>query len=871
MHPIPRGRCRQMLPNLWLGGLRALAVATLCVYALGAVGSLPPAQAIDLSDGELRLTLDTTLSHGLTFRVEERDDLLAGDVNGNDGNLNYDRGLVSNTSKFTTDLDLGYHNFGAFLRLNGFLDFENEHGERARTPLSDEAKELVGQDIILLDAYLTGAFDIGNVAIDLRLGSHVLNWGESTFIQNGINAINPFDVSKLRLPGSELREGLLPVPMVSASVALTDTLTMEGFYQLDWEKTQIDPVGSYFSVTDYVGPGAEKAIIALPGLPLGDMGLTPENNFFTPTLGGLGIPPECVFPSPGPMPGGCAQGRTFQPDDEFMSNFLTVPRHADRTPDDAGQWGVALRYFAEGLNSTDFGFYYMNYHSRLPVVSGHTGTQADAVAGLSHVLGLAGKVGADTGAGLTALAIGAALLDPVDPGTASAIVGAAAGTPAGGMVVQNAIGAALMNPATAAPIVQAAAGTSAGGMVVQNAIGTALMNPATASPIIQALVDAGALAPTDARDPAAIQAAVGAAPQAAAGVVLMDPNTVRAVIEAAPQAAAGVILMNPETAGAVISAAPEAAANALFSANPAVAAEIQQAAAAAGGQVAGLAVPIGINKYAENAYYFIEYLEDIQLLGVSFSTEVGTTGWALQGEYSFRPDAPLQLAERKVFAEALAPFNDCLAAAAAPGAPPTAGPDCIAAKAAAGDYDSDRPGRGYILRDMSQAQVTATKVFGPVLGSDSGAFVSEVAVLNVHDMPAGKGINTVDANGNPNPAFANATPIESPAGEPDADPNTYTSDADATSWGYRLATRLDYNNAIGAVNLFPYLQFQHDVGGNSPSPSGSFVEGRTAVTLGLRAGYLSRWEADLNFTTYSGSQNELLDRDFVSATVKYSF
>ena len=207
MHAIPRGGCRQMLPNLWLGGLRALAVATLCVYALGAVGSPPPAQAIDLSDGDLRLTLDTTLSHGLTFRIQDQDDLLAGDVNGNDGDLNYDRGLVSNTSKFTTDLDLGYHNFGAFLRLNGFLDFENEHGERARTPLSDEAKERVGQDIILLDAYLTGAFDVGNVAIDLRLGSHVLNWGESTFIQNGINAINPFDVSKLRLPGSELREG----------------------------------------------------------------------------------------------------------------------------------------------------------------------------------------------------------------------------------------------------------------------------------------------------------------------------------------------------------------------------------------------------------------------------------------------------------------------------------------------------------------------------------------------------------------------------------------------------------------------------------------------------------------------------------------
>ena len=823
MHPIPRGRCRQMLPNLRLAGLRALAVATLCLYALGVAGSPPPAQAIDLSDGDLRLTLDTTLSHGLTFRVEDRDDLLAGDVNGNDGDLNYDRGLVSNTSKFTTDLDLGYHNFGAFLRLNGFLDFENEHGDRARTPLSDAAKERVGQDVILLDAYVTGAFDLGNVAIDLRLGSHVLNWGESTFIQNGINAINPFDVSKLRLPGSELREGLLPVPMVSASVALSDTLSVEGFYQLDWEKTWIDPVGSYFSVTDYVGPGAEKAVIDLSGDgALGDMGLTPENDIFTSILGGFGISPECVFPSPGPMLGGCAQGRMFQPDDEFLSNFLTVPRHADRTPDDAGQWGAALRYFAEGLNSTDFGFYYMNYHSRLPVVSGHTGTREDALAGLSHVLGLAAKVGADTGAALTAVAIGAALLDPFDPATAGAIVGAAAGTPAGGIIVQDAIGAALMNPTSD-----------------------------VAQSIVQALVAAGALAPANARDPAAIQAALGGA--------------------AGAQAAAGAVLMNPETVGSVISAAPDAAAAALFSARPDVLAEIQRAAAEAGGGVAKLAVPIGIDKYAENAYYFIEYLEDIQLMGVSFSTEVGTTGWALQGEYSFRPDAPLQLAERKVFANALAPFNDCLAAAAAPGAPPTAGPDCIAAKTAAGDYDSDGPGRGYILRDMSQAQVTATKVFGPVLGSDSGAFVSEVAVLSVHNMPGGKGVLTTDADGNPNPAFANAIPIESPAGEPDADPNTYTSDADATSWGYRVAARLDYNNAIGAINLFPYLQFQHDVGGNSPSPSGSFVEGRTAVTLGLRAGYLSRWEANLNFTAYGGRQNELHDRDFISATVKYSF
>ena len=57
----------------------------------------------------------------------------------------------------------------------------------------------------------------------------------------------------------------------------------------------------------------------------------------------------------------------------------------------------------------------------------------------------------------------------------------------------------------------------------------------------------------------------------------------------------------------------------------------------------------------------------------------------------------------------------------------------------------------------------------------------------------------------------------------------------------------------------------------APPPSGPFVEGRTAVTLGLRADYLSRWQANLGYTRFAGDGNELADRDFISASVKYSF
>ena len=674
------------------------------VLAVGGLLGAMPAQAIEFGEGEFQGSLDTTISHGLTYRVGKRDPLLATKTNSNDGNLNYDRGVVSNTSKFTTDLDIGTGDLGAFVRASGFIDFENQNGVRERTPLSEDAKDRVGRNLELLDAYVTATFDVGDTIVDARLGRHVLNWGESTFIPNGINAINPFDVSKLRLPGSELREALLPVGLASVSVAPTDTLSVEGFYQFDWEETQIDPVGSYFSVTDYVGPGAEQAVIALPGLDLGDMGLTAGQNPFT------------IFSQ-------TSVASAFSAVTAEDRNFLIAPRLADHEPDDSGQWGIALRYLAEELNNTEFGFYYMNHHSRLPIVSAHTGRAQDAGAGLA----IAGAIG---GAAPTA--------------------------------VEEVVTAAVTRALTAARCPSPRASATCGALAQQ----------------VQQETTAG------------MSALAGAAAQAA-----------------------------------------------------------------------------GIDAYAENGHYFIEYPEDIQLFGVSFNTEIGATGWALQGEWSYRRDAPLQFAERKVFADALGPFTGLPACIAGkvPGliagglnpqqAQGRASQLCIGENAAAGRYDADTV--GYVRRDLSQIQATATRVFGPTLGADGLVFLTEVALMHVHDMPD----KTLE-------------PLESPAGgvtSARATDDSEQPDADATSWGYRIAARLDYSNAIGAVNLFPYAQFLHDVSGNSPAPSGPFVEGRTAVTLGLRADYLSRWQADLGYTRYAGDGTDLSDRDFISASVKYSF
>ena len=370
-----------------------------------------PAAAFQFDFGEVEGSLDSTLSYGMSWRVADRDQDIIGlanggraySVNGDDGNLNYDDGdTFSSLAKVTSDLELTYKNFGLFVRGSAFYDFENEDGDRERTDLSGDAKDLVGKDAELLDAYIWGNFEIGSMPAQVRVGDQVLSWGESTFIQNGINIINPFDVSKLRVPGAELKEGLVPVGMVSGSISPTENLTFEGFYQYDWEKVEIDPTGFYWSANDFAGESGDRVLLGF-----GDWS-------------DLGTSWQGALPFVG------VNGSVT--DDRFMM----VPRGKDDKPSDDGQFGLAVRVYAPGLNDTEFGFYYINYHSRVPTLSGVTGTANGfaGAAGAATTLGAlqgGASVPASIGAGATAaFNTSAALGGDLTPDEASAIASGAA-------------------------------------------------------------------------------------------------------------------------------------------------------------------------------------------------------------------------------------------------------------------------------------------------------------------------------------------------------------------------------------------------------------------------------------------------------------
>jgi len=335
---------------------RGMGVAV--VVAAMALLMAAPGEAIDLSskEGTYTLNLDTTLSWGARYRLEERDEAIIGvpsggtawSVNGDDGDLNFDKGeIVSNTLKATIDLGFSYDKWdkagiGFFVRGSGFYDYTLEQDCCARTELTQDALDWAGSRVELLDAYAWWQFPLGKGRGEIRVGQQVINWGESTFIQGGLSGINPVDVSALRVPGAELKEAYRPLGMVWASVDLSQNLSLEGFYEYEEEPIVIDPPGTYFSTNDFAGLGGENVFLAFGSFP--DTG---ESPFY--------IQPPVDYP------------------------FMSVPRGPTQNPDDGGQYGIALRLFLPSWAGTEFGFYYTNLHSRLPLINGVTGTVQGAM------------------------------------------------------------------------------------------------------------------------------------------------------------------------------------------------------------------------------------------------------------------------------------------------------------------------------------------------------------------------------------------------------------------------------------------------------------------------------------------------------------
>lgn len=392
--------------------------------------SMSLAHAAEFELGDFTINFDSSFTAGASYRVESRDQNLVGknnnpellwvdgpnkynavipslirysnsevwaqqgsySANGDLSNLNYDAGdAFSKIISGTHELDINAGDWGFFSRFMYFYDQAANNHKGWQNPLTGktydlckdpEAKARVCQDFRMLDAFLYGNFNFGDTPVSVRLGDQVVSWGESSLISHGINAINPVDIARLKAPGAELKEAFIPVGMLWTSIGLTENVSLDMFYQYDWQKTILPAPGSYFSTNDFAGDGGYQNNIQIGFTQHPDINAEyVSNEINTWVKASLaenaatmqGILAQLATASSAQEQAQLAQG-FYQITAPYFTygtkTSLRAKSSQDVIPKDSGQYGLKLTIYSADLNDSEFGLYYLNYHSRRPVISG---------------------------------------------------------------------------------------------------------------------------------------------------------------------------------------------------------------------------------------------------------------------------------------------------------------------------------------------------------------------------------------------------------------------------------------------------------------------------------------------------------------------
>jgi len=884
------------------------------VSMLIGVLAVTPAHAVqfDWLDGEISGVLNSTITLGAAWRMQERSDDLVGKSNNDpeacahqyqscqgvfkdqiypaqrladtpgqysmrndDGNLNYDRNdMVQAPLKVSQDLTLTNGVYGFFARWLYFYDFVNNDfteyhpnkitrqnvgqvgfatdpssnryfkltngnppGNRVYGPgavvrnkrRDGEVLREIGTDLQLLDANFYGKLPLwGDEQLTFKIGKQVINWGESTLLViNSINQAQPVNANNLYRVGFAVEEVFTPVGAIFGSFQPFENATVEAYYQYEWEPVEAPAPGSFFGFTDVGTKNAGEN----PNLSFGNFSEDPDRAFrgdSAATQTGYGDNPlTLVTPTSG-----------------------TVFRNPDKNASDQGQYGVAFKYYAENLNNgTELGFYFMNYHSKLPLVS-FISTDASCARREGNPLGI--------DAYNTLTFINTCRNNPVFTN------GTGPGSPSG-QLITDIVPLIVSNPQ--------AAGNDTG--------------------------------------------ATGASPLALLGNLAAGAPTL-------------VTGGDPNATGTTTSALP-----------------------------------------LDTARIFLEYPEDLKMFGVSFNTTLGD--YSIQGEVAYRPDQPLQVAVADLSLAAVGPTltrchdpnlvhrdgdpghgcagttlggtgfredgthssdtgngfygpSDFIDASGtnhykdtlnillghAPGSARTFPNFVIPYRGGVvGENPPNSYIRGYERFDTYEFNFGLTQVLGATdnpLGADQILLVGEFGAAWIPDLPPldqlqidAPGVYTsatagADGSGfrlnDPSQPFNPQTNPYVPLGGqrqacatnptcnygPDGlrfNPHqaNLESFVDKFSWGYRIISIIKYESVLPGISLQPFIVWAHDVDGTGPGPAENFVKGRKSALANLE----TRYKESLSFTVgygwfFGGSANNLYgDRDFAQAFVRYQF
>lgn len=309
-----------------------IAAAVLAGALAGALAG--PAAALEIPTGspDLSLRWDNTVRLNYAQRVEERDSKIGNSALSDEGDYSFDKGqAVAKRIDLLSEFDIVYKKrFGARASAAAWYDgaYSGSSQSNPNAPLTN-IPSYVGKQYSptvkrfyrggsgeILDAFVFGGVDVGEVPVQAKLGRHTVYWGESLLLGGHMHSIayaqNALDLQKgFATPGTDAKELFRPLDQLSVQAQVSESLSLAAQYLLQWEPARFPEGGTYLGPVDFVFNG-------------------PDRQFLSPALG-------------------------------FATRGDAVEPHQ------RGEWGLSARWSPSWLDGT-MGFYYRNFADKLPQV-----------------------------------------------------------------------------------------------------------------------------------------------------------------------------------------------------------------------------------------------------------------------------------------------------------------------------------------------------------------------------------------------------------------------------------------------------------------------------------------------------------------------
>lgn len=321
----------------------------------------------------------------------------------------------------------------------------------------------------------------------------------------------------------------------------------------------------------------------------------------------------------------------------------------------------------------------------------------------------------------------------------------------------------------------------------------------------------------------------------------------------------------------------------------------------------------------------LEYPKNVQLYGISFNTTVGKI--SLSGEYSYRPNAPLQVHLPDLVYAGLQPAfpvnniqttpgdvgatlgevlegfgigpNDVpvpllanlleLGTATLPSAD-HAIPSFLVAYRNLGRVAPNQYIRGWETAGVGQFDITGIRIWSQnPFGADQVILLAEAAFTHVVGLPklselqieggtfldshhgAGADGSGLTAANSCNDAITGQTSDYTCKLNPQQQTRGFAEDF---AWGVRSLIRMEYNDVVFGWSLKPTFLLSWDVEGTSPFPQQNFVQGRKEFVGGTEVNFTPDITGRVLYQTFFGGkrrENTRSDRDNISLSISYVF